>query len=810
MEHDASVKLSGILLDADYVPVGERSIIRLTLKAGGKAYQLFDFNFRPYFYIIPSSESITKEALEKVELTDQEGGIKPFLVEEKKLSLKGTPTRAFRIYVQSTRQVPRLSELMAEFGERYEYDILFWKRYLIDHKLSPLFGIEVTAHEENGKLRIDEIRPAAAAVKEEITHLCFDIETYNPQGTPRPEVDPVIMVSYTDGKESAVLTTKKIKRPFVKVFESEKAMISNFVEYVNNGQFDAIAGYNSSNFDIPYMVKRGNVSRAGFDIGRYGDAPEQQNHGLVQMVKIPGRVNVDVYNVAKFVSIVGASENLIKASNLKLSEVYAAITGDKKKMVDRLNIWQIWDGGDKDREELADYSLADSFALEELYKFFVPLEQEISKIVGTTLGEACISTTGQLVEHLLMRYAHNNNEFIPNKPNDRDINWRNDNPIEGAYVKTPDAGIYKDIVVFDFRSLYPSIIIAYNIDPSTLYKGSDKEEVFESPTKAKFRKKPLGIVPNVLRLMLKERSEIKKAFKKDPDNKSLAARSTGLKIIANSFYGYLGYARSRWYSRECAESVTAFGREYINRTMESAEKHGFRVIYGDTDSIMLLRGEKTKEDAKKFLDDVNKSLPDSMELELEDFYTSGVFVGKRGAVDAGAKKKYALLSESGRIKIRGFELVRRDWSAVSRNTQRAVLENILHAGTKESAIAIVKDVVKRLREGKADIKELVIQTQLRKKIDSYDNKSPELAAVKKAIARGQKVKKEMEGSTISYVVTKTGSSISDKAELEEFAKDYDADYYINHQIIPATLKILKELGVTEEELQGLGSQKRLV
>ena len=184
-----------------------------------------------------------------------------------------------------------------------------------------------------------------------------------------------------------------------------------------------------------------------------------------------------------------------------------------------------------------------------------------------------------------------------------------------------------------------------------------------------------------------------------------------------------------------------------------------------------------------------------MELELEDFYTSGVFVGKRGGTDAGAKKKYALLSESGRIKIRGFELVRRDWSPVSRNTQKLVLENILHAGTKESAIAIVKDVVKKLRDGKTDIKELVIQTQLRKKIDSYDNKSPELAAVKKAIARGQKVKKEMEGSTISYVVTKTGSTISDKAELEEFAKDYDADYYINHQVIPATLKILKELGV---------------
>ena len=138
-----------------------------------------------------------------------------------------------------------------------------------------------------------------------------------------------------------------------------------------------------------------------------------------------------------------------------------------------------------------------------------------------------------------------------------------------------------------------------------------------------------------------------------------------------------------------------------------------------------------------------------------------------------------------------------------------MLETILKEGSKEKAIAIVRDVVKRLQAGTVDKKELVIQTQLRKKIDNYDSASPELGAVKKAIARGQKIKKDMEGATVGYIITKRGSSISDKAELEEFATDYDADYYINHQVIPSTLKILKELGVSEEELKGLGSQKRL-
>ena len=809
MEHGANVELEGILVDLDYISLGKRSIIRLTLKSGGRAYSLLDMNFRPYFLVIPSNEKTTAEQLAKAQMQDSGEVVRAYSVEEVELSLKGDKTRAFKVIVDSTRDVPRLSELLSEFGERYEYDILFWKRYVIDKMISPLYGVNIKAHDEDGRLIVDSIVPSEKALQEVPSHLCFDIETYNPRVMPRPDLDPSIMISYTDGREKAVLTTKKINRNFVKVFDDEKSMIDHFKQYMKDKDYDVLAGYNSSNFDVPYLLKRAEVTKVDFEIGRYGGLPKQEHHGLLEMVKIPGRANVDIYNVAKFVSIVGASEKVLKASRFTLKEVYAAITGDSKKMVERQDIWRIWDGSDAEREELAEYSMADSLALEELYKFFVPLEIEISKVAGTTLSESCISTTGQLVEHLLMRNAFENKEFVPNKPNEREITWRNSNPIEGAYVKTPEAGIYKDIVVFDFRGLYPSIIIAYNIDPSTLVKGGGEGDFHMSPTNAKFRKTPLGIVPKVLKILINERSEIKKAFKKDPDNKVLAARQTALKIIANSFYGYLGYARSRWYSRECAESVTAFGRDYIKKTMDAAERHGFKVLYSDTDSTFLQMNGKTKEEALAFQKDVNTTLPESMELELEDFYTSGVFVGKRGADSKGAKKKYALLSESGRIKIRGFELVRRDWSFVSRNTQRAVLETILKEGSKEKAMAIVKDVIKNLREGKVPIKDLTIQTQLRKKIDAYDSKSPELAAVKKAIERKQKNKSDMEGATVSYVITKHGSTISEKAELEEFAKDYDSEYYINHQVIPSTLKILKELGVSEEELKGLGSQKKL-
>lgn len=382
------------------------------------------------------------------------------------------------------------------------------------------------------------------------------------------------------------------------------------------------------------------------------------------------------------------------------------------------------------------------------------------------------------------------------------------NPIEGAYVKTPEPGIYDGLAMFDFRGLYPSIIISHNIDPSSICDGC--KEYYESPLGTRFSRSRKSITPIILQELIDQRKEVKKLYKRSPDDVFLGARNMALKILANSFFGYLGYARSRWYSRDCAGSITAYGRQYIKSTIDEAEKNGFKVLYSDTDSTLILLGSKTQNEALAFLKAFNATLPEAMELELEDFYTRGVFVGKRANKDqTGAKKKYALITKDGRIKIRGFELVRRDWSWIARDTQRRVLEAILKEGSAEKAGSIVKEVVIKLRDGKVPLKDLVINTQLRKPIDSYDNRSPEVAAAKKAVDAGIRTRREVEHSVIGYIITREGSTISDKAKLEEMAKDYDADYYVNNQVIPATMRILRELNFREEELAGMGKQAKL-
>ncbi|MDP6670309.1 MAG: DNA polymerase domain-containing protein, partial [archaeon] len=287
----------------------------------------------------------------------------------------------------------------------------------------------------------------------------------------------------------------------------------------------------------------------------------------------------------------------------------------------------------------------------------------------------------------------------------------------------------------------------------------------------------------------------------------LDGRQHALKILMNSFYGYLGYARSRWFSRECASAVTAWSRHYVKEVLGKAEKQGFKALYGDTDSaFLLLPKEKNEKDVETFVEEINKSLPGVMNLELEGFFKRGIFVTKESG--EGAKKKYALIDYNNKLKIVGFEYVRRDWSGVAKETQRQVITAVLEEGHPEKAAEIVKKTINRLRSGKAKKSELVVLTQLKKPIEKYAAIGPHVAAAKKAIEKG----KEMEvGSVIAYVITRSGKSISDRAQLEEYVKEgnYDSEYYIENQVMPAVIKIMRELGYNKQDLIHGGKQSKL-
>jgi DNA polymerase I len=244
------------------------------------------------------------------------------------------------------------------------------------------------------------------------------------------------------------------------------------------------------------------------------------------------------------------------------------------------------------------------------------------------------------------------------------------------------------------------------------------------------------------------------------------------------------------------------GREYIQETIEKAEEQGYEVAYGDTDSVFLKK-DNIKEDIHDFVEDVNEDLPGFMELEFEGFFKRGFFTSTDSG--EGAKKKYALLGEDGSMKITGFEQVRRDWSPIAKETQKKVLEYVLNERVDE-AVELVKDVIQRLREGEVPPEELRIYTTLTKPPEEYDSTAPHVEAVKKAKERGDSIEAE---TTVSYVVTRGSGNISSRAELTKYAEDYDAEYYIENQIIPVSLRVLKVFGYTEGQLLGKGRQSGL-
>jgi len=205
---------------------------------------------------------------------------------------------------------------------------------------------------------------------------------------------------------------------------------------------------------------------------------------------------------------------------------------------------------------------------------------------------------------------------------------------------------------------------------------------------------------------------------------------------------------------------------------------------------VYLLNEEILENAQKFLQTVNKDLPEGMELEYEGFFKRGFFV---------TKKRYALIEEDNTIIVKGLELVRRDWAPITKKTQKKVLGAILEEASPKKAAEIIKNVIEDIKKGNVELEDLVIHTQLTKGPYEYTQMAPHVLAARKSIKKGRDVGR---GSIIRYVVVKGREPISKRAEpIEDVdVSKYDPNYYIENQVLPAVGRIIEALGYSEEEI----------
>ncbi|MDP6648258.1 MAG: DNA polymerase domain-containing protein, partial [Candidatus Woesearchaeota archaeon] len=529
--------------------------------------------------------------------------------------------------------------------------------------------------------------------------------------------------------------------------------------------------------------------------------------GKVTTAQIMGITHLDIFKfIRKIIS------GTLKTETYNLNAVASELLGEKKHDVDLNELSKAWDN-ETELKEFCEYNLNDARLSYNLAEKLMPAISEMVKITGLTIYDVNRMGFSQLVEWYLLRQAPNFNEIAPNKPSNDEIMKRRLQTYKGAFVFEPKPGLYDNIVVFDYRSLYPTIVGSHNISPGTINCDCCAEEAklvpLEDNKKIWFCNKKKGFIPTLIEDLITRRTRIKEIIKDQIDEKFaiLDARQNSLKLLANSFYGYLGFFAARWYSLECAQATTAFGRHYIKEVIEKAQKSGFRVLYSDTDSVFLTLDEKTKQDAETFSEKINQELPGLMELEFEGFYPSGIFVSaKVGAY--GAKKKYALLDENGMLKIKGFESVRRNWSMIAKEVQEKVLEIILKERDNKKALEYVKKTIDDLRNKKIPLEKVVIHTQLQKEISEYDSRGPHVAVAQRLKNQGVNVGP---GSMIRFVVLQGSDIIRNRSKLPEEVKEnnYDADYYINNQVVPAVERIFNVLGYTKEDLLETKEQTKL-
>lgn len=214
-------------------------------------------------------------------------------------------------------------------------------------------------------------------------------------------------------------------------------------------------------------------------------------------------------------------------------------------------------------------------------------------------------------------------------------------------------------------------------------------------------------------------------------------------------------------------------------------------LVSETKEQLELEAE-IKEQAQIFLKYLNSTLPESMELEYEGFYRRGFFV---------SKKRYAVI-EDGEVIAKGLELVRRDWAPIVKKTQEAVLIAILKEGDANKAINEVKRVLKNIKKGNVDKKEMIIHTQITKPLDQYKQVGPHVIAARKIEEHGIRVSR---GTIIQYIIVKGKGSISQRAVPYEYSDGYtyDKNYYINNQLIPAIERIMYSFGYTKRDLEDM-------
>ncbi|MBU0894463.1 MAG: DNA-directed DNA polymerase [Nanoarchaeota archaeon] len=798
-------------------------------------YDYFDFNGRNYTKIIGRNSEgkrvciidscpVYLWAILKNNLSQKEIGDVIKKISKIKLNIKGRqtkvekvelhnkkflekPVKALKIFATNYKDLHDIADKLGikEIEKRRGYDLGFITHYIIEKKINPLQKYEIEGEMLNNSsefggvdmgLDVDlciNLKKAKLLENKKTKFfpkiLAYDIETDDL----KIGKGEILMVSLVSEKFKKVITWKKSysKPSYVEYVKDETELIEKFIEYVKKISPDFLVGYFSDGFDLPYLKARAEKHKIKLNLGLDNSQP-RFSRGINLTGKIKGIVHIDIL---KFIKT--AYAQYMKSETLSLNEVAKEFLGDTKKP---FKIKHSSELEKKDWNNYYEYNLHDSVLTLNLFQKFWPDIKEFTKIVKEPVFDITRYGLSKIVESYLLHNLEKFNEIPEKRPTSEELSQRRrDGPVEGAFVFEPKPGLYENIAMFDFTSMHTSIIISMNISKSTLLEKPEKNTNSIETKRGKFyfTKKP-GFLPSLLKEIFEQRRKAKSEFKKNP-NPITQAGSNAFKVLSASVHGYIGFFGARYYSKEASASILAFVRKFNKDTIKNIEKKGYKVIYGDTDSIAFLINKNKEIEIKSLLQDLNDKLPGIMELELEGFFERGLWVTTRAGI-TGAKKKYALLSKDKKIKIRGFETVRRDWCNLARKLQDQIIKQILIDGNEKKSLEYLKDIVKKIKQRKIRKEELIIKTQLKKPISEYKATTPHVVAAKKMHEKKIPIGT---GTLIKYYVAEANQKkalVRERVKLPDEPGKYDIKYYLERQILPAVENIFQVFKINTKEI----------
>ncbi len=776
MTVSGSTTQGGILLDVDYVVTpDQKAHTVLYLRSDGKRTRQIVDDFLPYFYV-----DCTEEQLQSI-MADDQVLAEWFLYSEptKRILYEGGQLQPLqKIYGKQPWKVP---QIRARFASRqiafYEADIPFTHRFMIDHQIKGLEHLDLTTMDSTQTTW----SPRVCSLDIEINNDLQDtFEELVEQAAYR--VTAIGMSWIADGKLSS--------KAFILEEDNDQAEI-NLLQSIFDFLWqevdpDIIVTYNGDIFDFPYLVKRLEVQ--GIDtriLSPYGDTipqPPQFGNGW----KIPGVLIFDLYKRTRWMYTDDGRKTL--------DSVALKLLGEQKIELD-ISHGELWQQSLTNSERMKtfrEYVIRDARLTVQLWEAMdMPQWLEVIKICGGPPGDAMYFTERQAGEFLVFQVMFREGILIPRAPTAAEKKLRKKERISamGGFVFDPIRDIASSVLLCDFASMYPTIIVGHNI-------GGESFRGAVGTLKDRFNSEPRTSMAMMQEELLASRFEVKEQLEgaiTDDDKKRLKAYSWAIKIVANSTFGAYNFIGSRFYDTDLAGTITGLGREYLQtigmRVEEFAD--GYKTIYGDTDSVFIETplNEKIQQLWEKDDDSIthipeigqllgylHEGLPPEMKLELEDIAYRIIF-------HKGAKKRYAYVSALDKqVYIKGFEAIRNDFSPFAREIQEFAFERLLRSGDVASTKKEVIELIKKMLERSEDQIKREVSTYgpIRRNPAKYKSMTPAVSAFLHLNSHNDGRLNWRDYDFFPFIIIKGTSSQKNRARHPDLVSfdEIDLDHYI--------------------------------